>query len=359
MKDFGKGILSALFLKLMMSPTGLAILGVIFVFLLSMVFIVFPKSEDFNQEDPDSNRDILEQPNGGVFPACQPEGEINMDAMETQFNNAGVFTDMEDTFIEVAEEYEFDPVLLSAISFHETGFGTSNLVVNYNNPGGLYNSNTDDFYHFDSLAEGLDAMTSNLYENYYAEGLFTIEEIGAKYAPIGADNDPNNMNAHWVPTITQYVNKLGGLVLHCEIVNDGSFAFPIDNPYITSEYGYRIHPIDGILKMHGGTDFDCDTPDPIKAAKSGEVVYSQFNGGGFGNLVIIKHTGNIYSAYAHLSERTVNVGEQLQTGQQVGVCGTTGSSTGTHLHFEIHLNEMFGQKTDPMEYLPVMQSTEN
>ncbi|GGJ77361.1 M23 family metallopeptidase [Virgibacillus salexigens] len=235
----------------------------------------------------------------------------------------------------------------------------SNLVVNYNNPGGLYNSNTDDFFHYDSLEEGLDAMASNLYDNYYADGLFTIEEIGAKYAPIGAENDPENLNAHWVPTITKFVNTLGGMILHCEVIDNGSFAFPIDNPYITSPYGYREHPIDGVLKMHSGTDFDCDRTDAIKAAKSGEVVYSQFNNGGFGNLVIVQHAGNIFTAYAHLSERTVNVGDKVQTSQQVGFCGTTGDSTGTHLHFEIHLNKMFGQKKDPMEYLPAIQGSEN
>lgn len=358
MKDIAKGVLSALLFKVIFSPIGLAVLGVVFVFLLSMVFIVFPKSEDFDREDPDSNRNILEQSNGSVYPTCSPEQEINMEAMQTQFDDAGVFTDMEDTFIEVAEEYEFDPVLLSAIAFHETGYGKSALVVNNNNPGGLYNSSAGDFYTFDSLAEGLDAMASNLYDNYYAEGLFTIEEIGAKYAPIGVDNDPTNLNAHWVPTITQNVNQLGGLIMHCEVIDDGDFVFPVDNPYITSEYGFRDHPVEGVLKMHAGTDFDCDTPDPIYAAKTGEVVFSQHMSG-LGNTVVIEHANNIYSAYGHMSELIVDAGDQVQSKQQVGVCGTTGTSTGTHLHFEIHLNEMFGQKTDPMEYLPAMQESEN
>lgn len=353
MKNLGKTIISGLLVKAVTTPTGLAILATIVVMFLASIFLVFPQNENFNLEDPNSN---LQQSGGAsIFPSCQPEGEINTQAMQSEFADAGVFTGHADTFVEVAENNSIDPVLLSAIAFHETGYGTSNMVVNNNNPGGLYNSNANDFYHFDSLAEGLDAMASNLYDNYYAEGLFTIEEIGQKYAPIGADNDPTNLNAHWVPTITGIANDMGGLVMHCEEVGNGEFVFPVEEPLITSDFGYRIHPIDGVGKLHGGTDFNCSIGDPIYAASTGEVAYSAFNDGGFGHLVIVQHQGNIYTAYAHLSDRTVSVGESLQAGQQVGACGSTGSSTGPHLHFEVQLNQPFGQSVDPMEYLPSTQ----
>jgi len=352
MKNLGKGILSTILLKMVTNPVGLAVLIVIFIFLISTIFFVFPKSENFNLSNPESNKDILQgnTPNS-FYAACQEEGEMDKNLMRSEFENAGVFAGKEDVFIDVAERYHFDPILLSAIAFHETGYGTSELVVHNNNPGGLYNSSERSFYHFDSLEQGLDAMTKNLAENYYGEGLFTIEEIGNKYAPIGVENDPTNLNAHWIPTVTDIVNNLGGLVMHCEVISDSEFIFPISNPYVTSDFGYRIHPIEGTVKMHGGTDFDCDIGDNIYATNGGEVVYSQFNHGGFGNLVIIEHPGNIYSAYAHLSELTVGVEDVVEIGQEVGRCGSTGDSTGPHLHFEIQLNQMFGQRVDPMDYL--------
>lgn len=354
MKDFGKGLLRLLLLKVVMNPKGLAILITLVVVLGASIFFFFPQSESFNLDDPDSNKDILNRSGSGgsFFASCSAEGEVNMELMEAEFSNAGVFTGKADMFIDVAERHNFDPVLLTAIAFHETGYGTSNMVKTRNNPGGLYNSSAGTFYSFSSLEEGLEAMTRNLAENYYGEGLFTIEEIGAKYAPIGVENDPTNLNAHWVPTITGIVNDLGGLIMHCEEI-DSEFIFPLANPNVTSPFGYRVHPIEGIVKMHNGTDFGCNLGDPIYASNGGQVVYSGVMGG-YGNIVVVEHPNSIFTGYAHLNDRTVNVGDSVQQGEQIGLCGSTGASTGPHLHFEVQLNQAFGQKVDPMEYLPAM-----
>lgn len=351
MKDFGKGLLRILLLKVFMNPKGLAILITIIVVLGACIFFFFPQSESFNLDDPDSNRDILENNRGSSYYAsCSAEGEVNMEAMSSAFENAGVFSGKEDLFIEVADSHNFDPVLLSAIAFHETGYGTSTMVRERNNPGGLYNSSAGTFFSFSSLEEGLDAMASNLARNYYADGLFTIEEIGARYAPIGVDNDPTNLNAHWVPTVTGIVNDLGGLVLHCEEI-DSEFIPPLDNLVMTSPYGNRIHPVYGVLRLHSGTDFDCDIGDPVYASNSGKVVHSSVTGG-YGNMIVIEHAGGIHTGYAHLDENLSSVGDNVQKGEQIALCGTTGTSTGAHLHFEIQLNEPFGQTVDPMGYLP-------
>ncbi|UOR14082.1 peptidoglycan DD-metalloendopeptidase family protein [Halobacillus amylolyticus] len=351
MKETGKSILATIIMKAVLSPVGIACLAVGVICLLASIFIFFPQSEGFDKENPEANKDILND-HTGSYATCQPDGELNRELYISQFQDAGVFTGKGDIFIEVAEKYNLDPVLLASIAFHETGFGTSNLVENYNNPGGLYNSTINDFFRYDSLQAGLDAMADNLYDNYYAEGLFTIEQVGQKYAPIGVKNDPNNLNAHWIPTIKKYSSQLGGLIMHCTVTNSDGFVLPTTDPYITSEFGYRTWP-DGSVEFHKGLDFDCEKPDPILAAQQGEVVYAQFNNGGYGNLVIIKHQNNVYSAYAHMSELSVQKGDQVKAKQQVGVCGTTGSSTGTHLHFEIQLGNLFGERVKPGDYLDV------
>lgn len=101
-------------------------------------------------------------------------------------------------------------ILVVAISKHETGNWTSNLYKNNNNFGGIYNSKEQKFYSYESNEKGLQAFVNLLKNNYFAKGLDTIEEIGAKYCPIGASNDPTGVNQHWVPKVTQYYNNYLG-----------------------------------------------------------------------------------------------------------------------------------------------------
>lgn len=353
MKHLRNALMAKLLIKVFMNPIGIVVLIVAFIFILAMAFSIFPKNDGFNLDNPDSNRDILERnnSNNSVHASCSMDGEIDEGAMESTFDGAGVFDGQHDTFLEVAERYDFDPVLLSAIAMHETGYGTSQMVRERNNPGGLFNSSANEFFSYDTLEEGLDAMASNLYRNYYAEGLFSIADIGNKYAPIGVENDPTNLNTHWIPTVTNIVNSMGGMVMHCEAI-EGDLIFPIDNPYINSDFGNRVHPVYGDIRLHGGTDFDCNKRDPIYAAQDGTIVLSQFNTGGFGNFIIIEHQENMYTAYAHLEERNVSTGDEVSAGDTIGLCGTTGTSTGDHLHFEVRLGDMNGEKVDPVGHLP-------
>jgi hypothetical protein len=101
-------------------------------------------------------------------------------------------------------------ILVVAISKHETGNWTSNLYKNNNNFGGIYNSKEQKFYSYESNDKGLQAFVNLLKDNYFGKGLDTIEEIGAKYCPIGASNDPTGVNQHWVPKVTQYYNNYLG-----------------------------------------------------------------------------------------------------------------------------------------------------
>ena len=101
-------------------------------------------------------------------------------------------------------------VLVVAISKHETGNWTSDLYKNNNNFGGIYNGREEKFYSYESNEKGLQAFVNLLKNNYFGKGLNTIEEIGAKYCPVCAENDPKGVNVHWVPKVTQYYNNYLG-----------------------------------------------------------------------------------------------------------------------------------------------------
>ena len=108
----------------------------------------------------------------------------------------------------VAQNYGVDWKLAVAISMHETGKYTSVAFNDNNNVGGNFRSGS--LMVFEDLDKGIDFFISNLKTKYIDLGLDTIEEISVKYAPIGADNDPNNLNQYWVSGVTKYYKELGG-----------------------------------------------------------------------------------------------------------------------------------------------------
>lgn len=124
----------------------------------------------------------------------------------------------------------------------------------------------------------------------------------------------------------------------------GDWAYPVKNIIITSRYGMRSDPFSGKSTMHSGLDFDCDYSDYIYAVQDGTVVESVSMHRSWGNYVKVKHNNNEYSLYAHMSRLGVKKGDRIKVGQSVGVCGTTGNSTGTHLHLEYYLN---GERKNP------------
>lgn len=116
--------------------------------------------------------------------------------------------------------------------------------------------------------------------------------------------------------------------------------------YVTSEFGYRIHPIYGSRRLHGGIDIGGGGA--IRAAKSGRVITARYSPS-WGNYVRIDHGNGVVTLYAHmLSNLKVSAGQTVSQGQQVGTMGTTGSSTGVHLHFEVHQN---GRRVNPRNYV--------
>ena len=127
------------------------------------------------------------------------------------------------------------------------------------------------------------------------------------------------------------------------------FILPIDkSSKITSAFGMRTHPILGVKRMHNGVDFGCVRDQPIWAAKSAKVVFAGTRGY-YGKTVILEHEGPVLTLYAHLNEILVSSDMQVSTGDLIGKCGTTGRSTGNHLHFEVRTG---GEAKDPMIVLP-------
>lgn len=143
---------------------------------------------------------------------------------------------------------------------------------------------------------------------------------------------------------------------------NGTYSMPIETDYcytITSEFGYRTHPVTGVYKLHSGIDMVGKIHGNILAVADGEIVWAGIRGA-YGNCVNIKHTdieGNtFYSFYAHLSQINVIEGQTVTQGQVIGLQGGAasdpghGSSTGSHLHFEIRLSQN-GNYQNPRKYI--------
>jgi murein DD-endopeptidase MepM/ murein hydrolase activator NlpD len=128
----------------------------------------------------------------------------------------------------------------------------------------------------------------------------------------------------------------------------GSMVWPVpSSSYISSPYGYRIHPITHTRKFHSGIDIAASYGVSIEAANSGTVIYAGWNGG-YGNTVIIDHGAGVSTLYAHTSRILVSVGESVKGGEVIAKVGSTGLSTGPHLHFEVRKN---GETTNPLNYV--------
>jgi murein DD-endopeptidase MepM/ murein hydrolase activator NlpD len=125
----------------------------------------------------------------------------------------------------------------------------------------------------------------------------------------------------------------------------GSLLKPVPG-HICSGFGMRMHPILGYVRMHTGVDISASYGTPIKAADKGLVVYAGWRGG-YGKCVIIDHGSGIATLYAHMSSISVSSGEIVRRGEVVGAVGSTGLSTGPHLHFEVRRN---GCPVDPLSY---------
>lgn len=126
----------------------------------------------------------------------------------------------------------------------------------------------------------------------------------------------------------------------------GAYIYPVNGP-ITSGFGYRVHPIRGTTRFHSGLDFGVGYGVPILSADNGVVIHSGWYGG-YGNTVIVDHGGGYSTLYAHASSLHVRRGDTVLQGQMVSKVGSTGMSTGPHLHFEVRYH---GSPVNPFSRL--------
>lgn len=128
---------------------------------------------------------------------------------------------------------------------------------------------------------------------------------------------------------------------------NGTFIFPVATySYISSRFGERIHPITGELKNHNGMDIAANSGTAVYAADGGRVVLAEWYGG-YGNCIMIEHGNGYKTLYGHLSYIGVKNGQYVNQGDTIGQVGSTGNSTGPHLHFEVYSN---GSRIDPEQF---------
>jgi len=127
-----------------------------------------------------------------------------------------------------------------------------------------------------------------------------------------------------------------------------SSSWPVPgNSRISSPYGNRTHPVLGGIRFHSGIDIPAPYGTPVVAVASGTVIMSQYSGS-YGNVVIVDHGAGLSTLYAHNSKFQVSTGQQVQAGQTIALIGSTGRSTGPHLHFEVRQN---GSTMNPLTWL--------
>ncbi len=181
-----------------------------------------------------------------------------------------------------------------------------------------------------------------------AEGIIQIESVAAGYGQTGPDEEFSNLFASWEAL------EEGGLTN-----GDGTIApapragvsvpsrMPVDGMRLSSGYGMRTHPVLGGQRRHNGVDLAAAHGTPVYATADGLVGKAQY-WGSYGNYVQIEHGGEMQTRYAHLSSYTVRLGDPVQKGDLIGYIGSTGRSTGPHLHYEVRVA---GQPVDPRPYM--------
>ena len=146
----------------------------------------------------------------------------------------------------------------------------------------------------------------------------------------------------------EYYNNLEAIYLKQSVFKDTlPNASPVNVPFNSSSYGWRVDPFLGVRAFHEGLDFSADVGQPIKATAAGIVIAAEITPE-YGNIVRISHGSGLETRYAHASKLLVKEGDRIKKNQVIALVGNTGRSTGPHLHYEIRMN---GESLDPRKYL--------
>lgn len=168
-------------------------------------------------------------------------------------------------------------------------------------------------------------------------GKLTINKFNQKYSKMY--DDTSVLNKKLEEIFSQNKDKIN-------YVNASPNTMPVEG-WVTSEFGVRKHPIARRFKMHNGVDIASPTGTPIKAPSGGKIVFAG-RSGGYGNTIVIQHGYGIATLYGHLSQVVVKQGEMVKRGDYIANVGTSGYSTGPHLHYEVSVD---GIPSDPLSFI--------
>lgn len=208
------------------------------------------------------------------------------------------------------------------------------------------------------ITENEDGTTTETEEAYTVA--VPIEDLAQVYqnisAAIGVEASPDQQgNADNIYGLIRYGHTGGGSGFagaDVPFIGADGFCSPIGENWrnvVTSEFGYRNDPFTGKPKGHSGMDLAVPTGTPIRAALPGTVTVSTYNQGGYGYYIMIDHGNGLSTLYGHCSQLLASVGRTVEAGDVIALSGSTGRSTGPHLHFEVRVN---GNRQDPKLYLP-------
>lgn len=206
----------------------------------------------------------------------------------------------------------------------------------------------------DEQIDGVEALASNAFKT--ADEI--AEALRSAGLSIGAGDSADAVGGPLVPIdmeprFEERVRELDQALERLDAVKAMAKTLPIHNPApgqaVSSSFGVRKDPILGTPAMHAGIDFRAGSGTPILATGSGTVVSANWNGG-YGRMVEIDHGNGLKTRYAHMSRILVEQGQEVETGEIIGEVGSSGRSTGPHLHYEVRRE---GSAVDPLRFLKV------
>lgn len=187
---------------------------------------------------------------------------------------------------------------------------------------------------------------------------YEVYQIGAKDI-VSLENRLSDDEFKWVEILisNNIISQMAGEASYqgasyqkLVLESKGYFALPLSNGSYTISargFGYRMHPIKKVMKFHSGQDFGAASGTPVGASADG-VANVRWDPDGYGKYIVVTHQNGMSTLYAHLSATLVVKGQEVKKGDVIGLVGSTGGSTGPHLHFEIRKNSQY---FDPMKFL--------
>ena len=247
---------------------------------------------------------------------------------------SGSFAEMLDNFMMVEEIIEYDNSVMDALAALKQKLQTEQKEL-------------EDAKAEQEAAKAVQVAAQDELEARQSEVDSLISEISAQEDKLEAaeaalKREANAMDAKIKELERQYANQIAN------VPSESGYLWPLPASWntLSSLYGSRIHPITRKPNNHTGIDIPASAGTNIYAAKSGVVTTSTYNSS-YGNYVVVSHSDGTSTLYAHMKKRNATVGQTVKQGAVIGYVGTTGSSTGNHLHFEVRIN---GNRTDPVNY---------